>query len=595
MKSDLGSPNFRLYSNWILVAMTAIATFTSQIISMPIGRTEEVNKLSELSLGQLKFVAKEKLDLVRRLDDNREALQARLDLINDAKKEITAQYYEIGNDGFAMASLALLRDVAKRKKVKVRIILDNREMNIAKATLAAVLNTFENDNDPNFQIKVFSPFNLFDPFNSLNRRMHDKVLTIDVPSAGEFDDGKGIVLTGGRNVANGYFRRNVKDEDGNFTTQYKDMDVMMRGSIAPVQAKQYFNDLWKHEKVKSLDLHEYSYYGLTPWLCGANGTLHGCPEITTIALNKYYFPAREKLAAALASLYTGFIFKEGDTNVMKVGAKTTDNWFKNKTGFERKAVRFIHDPALAPDGQSLEKNKNGTAASLYNFILENTRHNLTIVTPYLIVTPEQLALFRTLLSRGIKITIVTNSDHSNDVAHAQAGFELTGAQLVTMGIQVFVYKGPETLHQKQVLVDMYSAKFGYGVSDFNLSNFLLNISNLSLQETRAKINETLGRITARGVFVGSFNWDYRSQNINRETGAIILNDEDSMGAPVSSAMIDRLAINANRVKARSCAVDQYLQVGARCLGQAPENYLEIRRQIDESKTSGVARNFLKLL
>ena len=49
-------------------------------------------------------------DVVRVLDDPRDAAQARIDIIQQATKEIDALYFLARNDRITMAALSLLRD-----------------------------------------------------------------------------------------------------------------------------------------------------------------------------------------------------------------------------------------------------------------------------------------------------------------------------------------------------------------------------------------------------------------------------------------------------------------------------------------------------
>ncbi|MEX2559590.1 MAG: hypothetical protein WD403_06725, partial [Pirellulales bacterium] len=62
-------------------------------------------------------------DVVRILDSNWEAAQARIDLIEQARTEIVLSYYSIANDKLAGMYLSLLRDAAQRG-VAVRLVVD---------------------------------------------------------------------------------------------------------------------------------------------------------------------------------------------------------------------------------------------------------------------------------------------------------------------------------------------------------------------------------------------------------------------------------------------------------------------------------------
>src|SRR6185295_12971958 len=63
-------------------------------------------------------------DVFRVLDDPRDAAQARVDIIQQATREIDAAYFLARNDRITMTALALLRDARRRGVADVRMIVD---------------------------------------------------------------------------------------------------------------------------------------------------------------------------------------------------------------------------------------------------------------------------------------------------------------------------------------------------------------------------------------------------------------------------------------------------------------------------------------
>ncbi len=536
------------------------------------------------------------LDSVLNLEDDRAALQVRLDLISGAKKEITAQYYEVADDSLALGGLALLYKKAEQG-VKVRIILDNHELNLPEAKFAALLHTYENKANPNFSIKVFNKFSLLDPIDSFNRRMHDKVLTVDaVDSRSEGpDDGLGMMITGGRNVTNGYFERGGRLGNGKLETQYHDLDVVVRGPVAPQQAKRYFNDLWNNDKLSPYRFRNFSYAELRGHYCSSGGEGGGsCPGPGLYQTE--YKPAAVKLATALADVEKGFSLKiGGTTHLIKAGKMTADDWFTaSVTKVETLLTRFIFDPALDSRGRSVDKTWIGTASLLYEFIWQQAKVNVTIVTPYLVTTPEQMALFKKLLGKGIKITMITNSDVTNDVAAAQAGFERIAPGLIQMGIKIRLFKGPMTLHEKHVLIDMTS-DLTTDLASFDVARGFPDIEIKPAAEVLGFYRSIAGHTTFGAAFAGSFNWDYRSQNLNREVGLLMVNPLEASLQPRMSAFADRMVLRMNLLKLRSCEVNENLQPQFGCVIPKPANYSELRRAIDAEKANVQMGWYLRLL
>jgi cardiolipin synthase C len=173
----------------------------------------------------LALAATANADVVRILDDPRDAAQVRVDLIQQARSEIDAVYFLARNDRITLAALALLRDARRRGVGEVRLIVDANFQHIPKAVLAHL-------RQEGVLIKVYHPLTLRHP-SWLFRRMHEKVVLVD--------DRR--YVTGGRNLAEGYFGLAKKN--------YVDRDIYVDGPSAH-QASQHFDELWNSAHVADL-------------------------------------------------------------------------------------------------------------------------------------------------------------------------------------------------------------------------------------------------------------------------------------------------------------------------------------------------------
>ena len=108
------------------------------------------------------------------------------------------------------------------------------------------------------------------------------------------------------------------------------------------------------------------------------------------------------------------------------------------------------------------------------------QEDVNIVSPYLIPTPKLMAAFSNLRQRGVRVRIITNSLHSTDNLFTQAGYRNLRQQMVAMGIEIYEYNGPDTIHAKVVVVDN------------------------------------------RIAIIGTYNLDPRSERLNREVGIKII-------------------------------------------------------------------------
>jgi putative cardiolipin synthase len=164
-------------------------------------------------------------DVVRILDAPREAMQARVDVIRQAKDKIGLLYFLARDDRITLGMLALLRDARRRGVSDVRVIVDGSFHRIPKAVLAHL-------GDEGVQVRVYHPLDLRHP-SWLFRRMHEKVIVADGAR----------YITGGRNLGESYF--------GLARKNFLDRDVYVEGASA-ADADQHFEALWSSKHVAEL-------------------------------------------------------------------------------------------------------------------------------------------------------------------------------------------------------------------------------------------------------------------------------------------------------------------------------------------------------
>ncbi len=417
------------------------------------------------------------------LETPQESLDARVELIMNAKKTIDVQYFTVEHDYISISGLALLREAARRD-VKVRVIVDSMHNLMTREMMGAFLDNLDPKAQKNIEIKEFNTFNIFKPL-CYTRRMHDKSLIID----GQF------LIVGDRNVANGYY--DIPDvQNGVQLPSFEGTDVLLSGTKSINEAQRYFDERWKSRDVTSVQLYEYSDTQLDYSYCN-----YRYPDDTS-ACEMRRQDAVKKIKSEILQLDTAY-------------ARTTLNYAEKlrlsptakslETAYESNDVTFIHDDA----NRRVCKGKNpelNIGKTLYETIAAETKHDLIIVTPYLIVTPEMENLIRHLvIDKGVLVRFLTNSTESNDVAGATAGYLKTRNRLMSI-------KNPKT---------------GNGVRIYEF----FNISNPTLHNLQGEViqqGKTLDTVHAKIVlmdskkaFIGSYNWDYRSQNLNSEVGVLI--------------------------------------------------------------------------
>ncbi|SIQ75461.1 putative cardiolipin synthase [Alkalispirochaeta americana] len=164
------------------------------------------------------------------LPGNRDALDWRLAMVDNAQESIDAQYFLWDDDYTGRLMLKRLLWAADRG-VQVRILVDDIFLTHSDRSIAALTN------HPNMDIRIFNPnparrtraasaFRFMLEFRRLNRRMHNKLFIAD----GQ------VAITGGRNIGDNYFgvARGYN---------FRDLDVLVVGPVVDDMA-QSFDDYW---------------------------------------------------------------------------------------------------------------------------------------------------------------------------------------------------------------------------------------------------------------------------------------------------------------------------------------------------------------
>ncbi len=422
------------------------------------------------------------------LEQSKEALLARAWLADHAQQSIEVQYFIWSSDNIGiLASEALLR--AAKRGVIVRVIVDDLLIDAPDKTLLALAL------HPNIEIRIYNPqhsvgtpaykrvLNMLIDFRGFNQRMHDKVFIVD----------GNIAITGGRNMADEYF-------DYNHAYNFRDRDILLLGA-APQEMLNSFNRFWEHELSVPV---QQLYDGL--------GILQKRVSISNEVVKSIYTELHAyanstenfapELHQAIASIDEELPGLNGDMS-----------WSE---------IQVINDLPGKNEKTFFLGGGSRSAASLAA-MLEGAQNNVTIQTPYLILTDEAMTLFAQLIERGVKVRISTNSLASTDNIQAFAGYRNQRKILLDMGIDIREFR-PDAAKQKQLMSPHHNAD----------QNPLFSMH----AKTMVVDSET--------VYIGTFNLDPRSVNLNTETGVIINESQlaQQVEAEIDSDMLPENSWNA---------------------------------------------------
>ena len=170
-------------------------------------------------------------------------------------------------------------------------------------------------------------------------------------------------------------------------------------------------------------------------------------------------------------------------------------------------------------------------------LIADAHHSIVIQSPYLVLSEPAMALFRQAIARGVQVKINTNSLASSDNMQAFGGYRNQRAALLRMGLQIYEYR-PDSQVQRQSLARSIITQ--------RLPIFALHAKTLV--------------VDSQVVYIGTYNLDPRSENLNTEAGVIVHNE--ALARTVEAA-IDIDMRPGNSWNAASDNPDQYVPFGKR--------------------------------
>ncbi len=397
------------------------------------------------------------------LDTGEEALLARAWLADHAERSIQVQYFIWSTDNVGiLASEALLR--AAERGVKVRVIVDDLLIDAPDKSLLALAK------HPNVDIRIYNPrhqvgtplhkrlLNIVTDFRGVNQRMHDKTFIVD---------GK-VAITGGRNMADEYF-----DYDQAYT--FRDRDVLLLGeAVGAMRAN--FDAFWANPLAVPVEA-LYDGWGLMQKNVNIDAT-----AVEAVYRDLHAYAARpENFAPAVRAAVAA-----------------------TPASFERLAremawgrVEFIHD-VPGKNGRRWLLDGGGNSSAALARLVAGAKESIVIQSPYLVMSDNAKVLFKAAVARGVKVRILTNSLASTDNLQAFSGYRSQRKALLKMGLDIREYR-PDPANRAA----------------------LLSRANPPPQPPVFALHAKSMVVDGKIAFIGTFNFDPRSENLNTEVGAVV--------------------------------------------------------------------------
>lgn len=396
------------------------------------------------------------------LPNGPDALDARLALASMAGRSLDLQYYIWRSDESGKQLIAELLRAADRG-VRVRILLDDLGTSASDDGLLAL------DAHPRIEVRLFNPIPTRSArllgtvlhFPRANRRMHNKTFITD----------NTVAIVGGRNIGDEYFGAHGE-------VNFADLDLAAVGPVV-------------RELSESFDLYWNSVSSI---------------EITELTAKR---PSPRRVAAFRAE------------------AARLNPFHPAEDGFEarlrRGEVAFLPGTARAvydhPGKIDLPEHDTSLhLAPRLRSTLEQTERELLVVSPYFVPGRPGVALLGDLRRRGVRVSVLTNSLASTDVAVVHIGYKRYRRPLLREGVELYEQK-PEPL----------------------------DTTNPRLRgASRASLHAKTFIFDRDTVFVGSMNVDPRSVLLNTEIGLLV--DCPPLAAALARAIERGLEENAYRLE-----------------------------------------------
>ena len=415
-----------------------------------------------------------------------DALLLRVHLIRQASVSIDVQTFIWTNDEVGRLLMFELIEAARRG-VKVRIVADHLVSEQNPETIAFLATVH-----PNLEIKHYRPTaSRMKPslpqkllaglrsFHALNQRMHNKVLIVDGT----------VLITGGRNIENTYFDHSTR-------MNFRDRDVVAVGPVVR-SAVESFAQFWNYRySVASRDLADVE---------------------AVIAKGK--FRRYETRADYDFGGFFADVEREADDAALiaeKFAARLKPV----------KSVAFICDEPGKTRGFF---SRNARITRELGQTLAQAKRSVVMQTPYLVLSPAARDLLRDLRQKnpGLRIRVSSNSFASTDNLFAYSGnYRLRNRYVGDLRMEVHEFK-PQPgdllwlIPRFPVVAELAAQRIATRLQD--APPFVcIHAKSLVVDE--------------RVAFVGSFNLDPRSENLNTEAGLLV---EDEAFAAELLAEIER--------------------------------------------------------
>ena len=262
--------------------------------------------------------------------------------------------------------------------------------------------------------------------------------------------------------------RNIGDEyfDAREEEKFADLDVLAIGSVVS-GVSDMFDAYWNHQA--SMPVSAFAE----------------APEDLGAALASFDAKISDALANLAASKYAE-----------AVKSSILDYMQSDASPFIWAGYDLVFD---SPNKVTPKTNKDsGTIMYQMRESIGEVQEELFVLTPYFVLRKEGVEAFRSIRQRNVNVTVLTNSLAANNHTVSHSGYTPNRKKLLEMGVKLY---------------------------ELRASTDLPSDESKGVQKAKSTLHGKVFAVDRKRIFIGSFNWNQRSLNVDTELGVIIHSPE----------------------------------------------------------------------
>ena len=267
-------------------------------------------------------------------------------------------------------------------------------------------------------------------------------------------------IVGGRNIETNYFSANAR-------SNYADLDLITVGPVVKKVDTQ-FNVYWNSKISVPIKLFAESQ--------------HRANTLQSVKKELAYFAKKNQNSVYALDIKHSKMYRRVMNGIAGV---------KTHKLYRGKASVVYDNPK-----KTLGKTKDETVylTTQMRPHIEKVKHSLELISPYFVPGKEGREYLAHMVKRGIKVRVITNSLSSTDGFMAQSGYARHRLELLKAGVELYELKAEAKSKVSHSLKQSAKAK-----SALHAKTYIFD---------------------RKEVYIGSFNLDPRSANLNTELGIV---------------------------------------------------------------------------